>query len=260
MKTLYLLLAAVCFLGCNSGSGKKDPNKTMDDTARLDLPPSDDPKSFGAIELNAADVPSTISFKGKFQSGWKWSDAAGENWLVCSRTDPRDHRDEYGDEVSSAEIFAVQYHQQKGGSIRKTWELSEAVKDCAFDITCEFIPGSTAITDLDHDRLAETTVAYRLSCRSDVSPSFMKVLMHEDTAAYSLQGLMWLPYSPEIKYDVTEADVNLEHVPKLPDENEQMLKSFGRYENERSFYGAPAAFLMFAKRHWLNYSKEKIGE
>ena len=85
-------------------------------------------------------------------------------------------------------------------------------------------------------------------------------MIYENGEKYSLSGLMWLPYSPDFKYDVTEKDVNLENVPKLKDETEEMLRSFGRYQSEKDFTKAPSEFLTFARSEWLKYSKEKMGE
>lgn len=103
--------------------------------------------------------------------------------------------------------------------------LNDEEKSCPFDITCAFIENSTTITDLDKDGFAEVKLQYSLACRSDVSPATMKIMIYENGEKYSLSGLMWLPYSPDFKYDVTEKDVNLENVPKLKDETEEMLRS-----------------------------------
>ena len=63
-----------------------------------------------------------------------------------------------------------------------------------------------------------------------------------------------------MKYAVTENDVNLESSPRMKDENEEYIRSMGRYESEKSFATAPPQFLAYAKSEWLKYSKEKMGE
>lgn len=133
-------------------------------------------------------------------------------------------------------------------------------KYCPVDVTCNFIPGSTAVTDLDKDGIAETKVQYSVACRGDVSPATMKMIMYENGVKYTLRGNMWLAYSPDFKYTVTEKDVNMESSPKLKEESDEMLRSFGRYETEKEFAAAPPEFLPYARREWLKYNKEKMGE
>ena len=133
-------------------------------------------------------------------------------------------------------------------------------KACPFDITCNFLSGSSAITDLDNDGIAEAKVQYTVACRSDVSPATMKLKMYENGIMYALWGFMWLPYSPESKFDVTVNDVNLARLPKLEDESAEMLRTFGRYEHENDFTSAPPEFLTYARSEWLKYVKEKMGE
>ena len=50
---------------------------------------------------------------------------------------------------------------------------------------CEFIKNAAVVTDLDQDGIAETTVQYKLACRSDVSPALMKLVMHEGETKYA---------------------------------------------------------------------------
>ena len=168
-------------------------------------------------------------------------------------------KNEYEDEGQTAELHAFQY-VKKEGDYKSIWVLNDSVKSCPFDITCDFIKGSTTITDLDKDGFAETKVQYSIACRSDVSPATMKLVMVENGVSYTLRGSMWLRYSPDVKFTVTEKDVNLEASPKLKDEMEELLRTFGRYENEKAFAGAPSQFLPFARSEWLKYVKEKIGQ
>jgi len=213
------------------------------------------------VKITAADIPAPVTFKGKFLEAWKWNDNLGENILVTSYVAPYAEKvqNTEGEVEQTAEIHAVHY-VKKDGSYVHVWVLDEAEKACMFDITCDFIPGSTTITDLDKDGLAETKVQYAMACRSDVSPSTMKLVMVENGLKYSLRGSMWLPYDPELKYTVTEQNVNLENSPKLKDEMDELVRTFGRYETEKEFAAAPPPFLAYARGEWLKYVKEKLGE
>ncbi|MFZ1263871.1 MAG: hypothetical protein WAT34_10225 [Chitinophagaceae bacterium] len=263
MRVLILACFAFSLFSCNSSSKKKDPNRAMDDTARMDNPVAPTPPIVPIVpeKITVADIPSGINVKGKVLEVWRWNDNLGENILITSYVTPYADKgkNEYGEEGQTAELHAFQYARKEGDYL-PIWVLNDSEKSCPFDITCDFIKGSTTITDLDKDGIAETKVQYSVACRSDVSPATMKLIMCENGITYALRGSMWLRYSPEVKFMVTEKDVNLESTPKLKDEMEELLRTFGRYENEKEFADAPSQFLPFARSEWLKYVKEKIGE
>lgn len=259
MRVPIIVLFAALLFSCNSSS-KNDPNKAMDDTARMDNPPiATVPVSITPVKITAADIPATIKVKGTVQEVWKWSDNLGENILITSAIAPHDEQSKDGEEGQSAEIHAFHY-TKKDGDYTQVWMMHDAEKLCPVDITCDFIPGSSTITDLDKDGIAEIKVQYSVACRGDVSPATMKLIMYENGVKFALRGNMWIPYSPDSKYTVTEKDVNLESSSKLKDESDEMLRTFGRYENEKEFAAAPPEFLTYARSEWLKYSKEKMGE
>lgn len=259
MRILLTILIATSLYGCNSSS-KKDTNKAMDDTARMDNPPnSTTPVAITPVKITAADIPASIKVKGTVQEVWKWSDNLGENLLITAAVAPHDEKSKDGEEGQSAEIHAFHY-AKKDGDYTQVWMMNDAEKLCPVDITCDFIPGSATVTDLDKDGIAEIKVQYSVACRGDVSPATMKLLMYENGVKYALRGSMWIPYSPDLKYAVTENDVNLESSPMLKDEGDEMLRTFGRYENEKEFAAAPPGFLTYARSEWLKYNKEKLGE
>ncbi len=259
MRSLIFACFATCLFSCNSSSKKEDPNKAMDDTTRMDNPPEITYVTITVDKVMATDIPAGIKMKGTLVEGWKWKDKLGENLFLTSRIAPHDHKDQYGDEVQSAEVFAYHYVKKEGREYSSHWEMSDGGLNCSFDITCDFI-GPVVFTDLDKNGVHEATFRIAIACRSDVSPAYMKQYTVEDVDAYVLQGNMWLAYSPDMKYEVTAENVNLEKLPKSKDETEQLEKSFGRYENEKDFLHAPTSFLDFARKEWLKYSKEKMGE
>ncbi|HEV7782784.1 MAG TPA: hypothetical protein VGO58_16025 [Chitinophagaceae bacterium] len=263
MRTI-LFAAVMLFLASCNGGDKKDPNQAMDDTARMRNPPVKTVLPVEPARIDDTDIsflPSAIAIKGKVKEAWKWTDELGENILVTSVVGPYDDREKnkYGEEGQTVELYAVHY-AKKMGDFRAITTLADKEKSCPFDITAAFIPGSTTITDLDKDGIAEIKVQYLLACRSDVSPATMKLIISEDGTKYGLTGSSWIRYSPEFKFNVTEKGVNLENLPELKDETETMLRSFGRYENEKQFASAPPEFIVYARKEWLKYVMEKMGE
>ena len=94
----------------------------------------------------------------------------------------------------------------------------------------DFINNSLTITDLDDDGIAESTFLYKLSCRSDVSPSILKLMMHENDNKYALRGIMYI-------------DI-------------QDHREGGDYKVDKAFNNAPGVFLQYAKEQWADFSHE----
>ncbi|MGQ0739321.1 MAG: M949_RS01915 family surface polysaccharide biosynthesis protein [Bacteroidota bacterium] len=254
MRCLLLFMLTALVVSCNS-SGKKDSNKKMDDTARMDNPPVQVQKP-EPVKGTAADVPATIKVKGAIQEVWKWNDNMGENLLITSVVAPFDDKEknEYGEEGQTAELHAFHY-VKKDGDYRQVWMMSDKEKACPFDITCEFIRDAISITDLDADGIAETTIQYKIACRSDVSPAMMKLILHEGETKYALRGLMWYGME-ETKFEVKENNANLEKLPGYKGTDDEYFKTFGRYESEKDFSGAPPEFIAHVRTHWIRFVKE----
>jgi hypothetical protein len=134
--------------------------------------------------------------------------------------------------------------------------MTDGVTSCPFDITCEFIKNAIKVTDLDNDGTAETTVQYKLACRSDVSPSNMKLIMHEGADKYALRGLMWYGM-PDAELDVTADNANLETLPGYKKGGDDFVKEMGRYTSEKDFANAPPPFLQHARKQWVYFIKSK---
>lgn len=252
MRYIIIYLFSFFILSCNS-SGDKNSGKPLNDSTTTQ-------ETFLKIEPvrgNIADIPAEIKIKGNVLEVWKWKDKFGENLFFTSIVPPFKVDEEgpyknYDDVVQTAELHAWHY-VKKEGSYQQLWVLDDGEKACPFDITCAFIKDAVSVTDLDSNQIAETTVLYKLACRSDVSPSIMKLIMHEGQNKYSLNGLMWLKISPEDKFIVTENDANLDKLQGYHRAEEDFLKSYGRYENEKDFAGAPSNFITYARKKWMQF-------
>jgi hypothetical protein len=256
MRVLLIFCLAAFLVSCNdtskknSGQAKKDSISQAGTSEIIKIEP---------VKIASADVPAALKIKGKIKEAWKWKDKNGENIVVMSVTEPYGHKDKFDEMLMSSELYATCFLKSDTGYIM-LWKVADGIKECFVDLTCEFLKGSTSITDLDKNGIAETKVQYITACRGDVSPSYMYLVMYEGNNRFSLRGSMWLKSSEEDKFTVTENDVNLEKLPKKQDEFEQILQSYGRYETEKNFASAPAEFLPYARREWMKYVIEKIGE
>ncbi|MGB3005929.1 MAG: hypothetical protein WBC06_05455 [Chitinophagaceae bacterium] len=256
MRLLLIFCLAAFITSCNDSSNKNSGNTIKDSINRVT---TSEVTKIEPVKITAADVPASIKIKGKIQEAWKWKDKNGENIMVMSVTEPYGYKDKFDEMLMSSELYATCFLKNDTG-YTILWKVADGIKECFVDLTCEILKGSTSITDLDKNGIAETKVQYITACRGDVSPSYMYLIMYEGNNRYSLRGSMWLKSSDEDKFTVTENDVNLEKLPKKQDEYEQILQSYGRYETEKNFATAPAEFLSYARREWLKYVIEKIGE
>ena len=123
------------------------------------------------------------------------------------------------------------YHYvSSGGSFSLLWKINDFINDCMFDLTLDFIPGSLSITDLNNNGIAESTFLYKMACRSDVSPSELKLMMHENDNKYALRGNMLVKV--------------------------QGFTGGGSYKVDKAFDSAPDGFLDYAKSQWKEFKLE----
>lgn len=291
-KPLYFLLVILA-----SCSGKEEntaqiisqPALASNHSLALDTDTTNDahpvlPERITPQEVTAAEIPVLQRLPGKLDEAWRWTDANGENLLVVFRSgqkqdvplDPRARNDEVemqevsdqGDTVAitgyreyQIQLTARQYVRSVGGEYKELWRLQDKGQHCPFDLALALLPRSTAITDLDHDGLTETTLLYTKSCRSDVAPDEMKLILHEGTAKYALRG-----YNV-VQYDSVPASQRQPAEPCCLDKlsKRQLQKAYrttthgGHYFSEADFKAVPV-FLRFARQHWQQFSVAKPSE
>ncbi|GAB2789087.1 hypothetical protein GCM10027175_29550 [Hymenobacter latericoloratus] len=199
---------------------------------------------------------------GQLLEARQWQDSRGENLLLITRRGPfHEKTTEYTDEESGVELFARQYVRQAAGRWQELWRMQDAIRNCAFDMWLGPLPGSTSITDLNADGETETTLVYQLTCRSDVSPSNLKLIMHAGRRKYALRGQTIVQYdsvplaqrapaNPCCVDTLSEAELD------APEGYELYA---GRYENEKDFRGAPPELLRYARQQWRKWSLQDQG-
>lgn len=259
MKLLYAL-GLLAFLGVSCTEKKTEETKQA--TRPATTTAAKDPKVASASDSSSrravplAQVPAALRMPGKLLEAWRWTDANGENMLVVFRKGPiLEKVTKYTDEESSVELFARQY-VQRAGSWQELWRLQDAVRNCPFDLWLGPLPGATSVTDLDGDGQSETTLVYKLTCRSDVSPSDLKLILHEGAAKYALRGQMVVAYdSIPVSGRAPANPCCLDTISKQQlDAPEGYELLAGRYETEKEFRKAPPAFLRFARQQWRKWS------
>lgn len=190
---------------------------------------------------------------GKLVEAKQWIDANGRNLLVVIRTPERTAPSKDLDDARHAELYVRQYVRRTDQYV-ELWRLQDAVGECMVDLTLATLPGATTITDLDNDGQTETTVLYRLTCRGDVSPARLKLIMREGKAKYALRGQMIqlanYTTKDEQKKALAKPICCADHI-KPTDSNYEQME--GLYENEKEFATAPPAFLAHARQQWRKW-------
>jgi hypothetical protein len=251
MKTFIVLLIITLFVGCGKKeTANQDSLKTAEqkkDTLLIPQSANDNKTTSGETKLlndslelpekspvkvitfdigEISKLPEDIKYTGRMVAGVKWKDKLGENVLIVTETEEKAKGD-----FRSKELYGYHFIIH-GNSSRQLWKVQDFVKDCEFDLTLEFIKNSLTITDLDSNNIAETCFMYKLSCRSDVSPNDLKLIMHEGDNKFAIRGTTKISITGEGSYG-------------------------GEMKIDAAFNTAPIEFADFAKKHWKKFNTEK---
>ncbi len=144
-----------------------------------------------AFPLNSLPAAAQGLVQGRFRQGFRWNDLDGENYLILTETGPFEtpgqKRPQDFDVSQDAELYAYRF-VNVNGQFSQVWQVRDFVRNCPLDITAEFLPDATEVTDLDNDGFAEAWVMYKTACRSDVRPATLKLIMYEVNQKYAMRG------------------------------------------------------------------------
>lgn len=145
------------------------------------------------LDIHTSQIPSSVKYKGGLSDLIKWKDDTGIFIVILSETGRLvDKGKPMDEEIGSSYLYANCY-LQKNIATENKWKISDFVKDCPFDITAAFVKGTLQITDLNANGIAEVWVMYKVTCRSDVSPSDMKIIMYEGDKKHAMRGQNKVP-------------------------------------------------------------------
>jgi hypothetical protein len=129
--------------------------------------------------VTAADLPKGVTVRGEYESGIRFTDKNGTNYLLFSAKRA----------VQSAVLFVEDWVVSPKRGTRNLLPVRDFVEDCEMGgVSARFHDAARSVTDLDGDGIAEVTFAYEVSCRSDVSPGTYKLLLLENGRKYILRG------------------------------------------------------------------------
>ncbi len=251
MKLVCLALSAALLFSCQNNSSGKNGDKG---DQHINYSP------MKIEQINLSQLPAAIKFSGQLQEAWQWNDKEGKHIFVASylKSYPDSSVvDSEEGQTYSAFLFVSEYIE-RNGAFALSWNETDSVRSCPFDITCSFIKDATTVTDLDSNGIAEVKYEYKTACRSDVSPAEATLVMHEDSSRYVLQGLLWVKLNDTDRFMVTENNADLETLPGYQKTGEEYMKTFGRYRSESSFAKANPSFIVYARKEWIKFATESF--
>ena len=169
-------------------------------------------------------------YKGKITEGKQWTDKTGENIVILTQNELHNTKPDANGVEGKTELYGYQFLKTDTGW-KQVWRLYDQVEWCGLDVRSEFLKNSFTLTDLDKDGNAESSVAYALSCKGDISPDGLKFVLYEEGKKYIIRGSTTI---------VT---------------NKQ--KQAGEKIIDKSFTDGPKAFLNFANTQWSKFSIQR---
>jgi len=147
------------------------------------------PSAVQIIPFQKNAIPKTATYQGNVVGGAHWKDAQGEFIFFVTQTPAIDSKGECATEdgCKDAELYAFCY-AIKDGVATQVWKTIDFERNCPFDLYAGLAKDAIFVTDEDKNGIAECSFLYILTCRSDVSPSTLKLIMHEGTTKYAIRG------------------------------------------------------------------------
>ena len=126
--------------------------------------------------------------QGNLVQGIHFADGQGEGLVLLTESDTLEEIDEYENEVKSKELYAYGYRLVERNA-HLMWRITDFTRLCDLDgFEAAFITEGLTFTDLDNNGIAEIWVPYVLSCRGDIGPMTMKIIMYEGAQKYAVRG------------------------------------------------------------------------
>jgi len=191
-------------------------------------------------DLDLTKIPYGIAVEGEVKTAVRWSDPSGDHIVLLSETGPyRSPKFKHESDGEDAELFAYHFIVQRDSAV-SVWKVYDYVADCPLDLEATFIKDAFQVTDLDGNGMAEIWLLYKMACRGDVSPSVMKIIMHQGKLKYAMRG--------QNKVLVGKDDAGADQY------------TGGEYTFDQSFAKGPKVFKDFAQSLWNAHLMQKWEE
>lgn len=181
------MMGAAALMGCEPAA-KEEAGRALT-AGTTEQVRSAEVAALEVLSFGVEALPPNADVIGDVVDGARWRDANGENVVVLAETGEFPAAGECGTDPPCRDAEIRAYHFARNGAAwKRLWLVTDFERNCDFDLTAGFVKGSLSVTDLDHDGVGESTFLYTLTCTSDVSPSTLKLIMHEGQAKYAIRG------------------------------------------------------------------------
>ncbi len=178
-------------------------------------------------KLAKSSLGKSFKYAGNFIDAIQWKDSLGENIVIRSHSGIYQSPADRDNGTNSSALFAYRYIL-KNDTADLGWKMTDFIKACELDITCNFLQEGLVVTDLDNNNVAEVWLVYQKACRGDVSPADMKILMNEGKKKSVMSGVRRIQIS---KTEVIG----------------------GEYKFDASFKSGNTLFRQYAKKLWKQF-------
>lgn len=175
-------------------------------------------------------LPANIQYQGQIVNTAQWPDKLGDNLVILTETGIRESDTPNDNGNRSAALYALHYLLSKD-SLQLAWKVYDFINDCPVDLQAAFVKNTFAVTDLNHNGVAEIWMMYKVTCQGDVSPVPMKIIMYEGKQKYAARG------NTKVKVSATEY-------------------MGGGYVFDDAFKTGPAIFRQYADALWQKHKAE----
>jgi hypothetical protein len=185
-------------------------------------------------KLDKKAIPASIKYDGVVDTAVKYSDADGDHIVFTTEYDDTEPGDDNEDRINGIHLQGYCY-KLNGDKCQREWQMNDLVTKCEVDLAADFVNNTFAVTDLDNNGRGEVWLMYHMACRGDVSPSSIKIIMHEGAKKYALRG------ESRVKVNATDY-------------------YGGTYKLDEAFQKGPAQFRQHALQLWDKHHNEDFGE
>lgn len=179
------------------------------------------------VHLQKKDIPKNMPYKGGFTDALQYTDREGIHVLIMTEDVTTSKGD--GDDARTASLYAFSY-LKNSNSATLQWKMYDFAGPCQEDVEATY-KDNAYVTDLDKNGVAEVWLTYIEACKGDVSPSDMKVIMHEGVKKFAMRG------TTRVKVNATDY-------------------MGGNYTFDEAFKAAPPSFRDYAMQLWKKNVRE----
>jgi len=167
---------------------------------------------FEKIDTNY--ISKNFKHKGKIKKALKWNENQVTHFVfTCENFHYSDFRKDtvnysLKDEdntiveeifLQNAEVFCYHYIK-KDNKFQLIWKIYDKSLKCPMDAVAYFIKNSIEITDINKNGIPEIWTMYSVSCKGDISPNNLNLIMYEGDKKYKIQGTSLVDYIKGEKY------------------------------------------------------------